>query len=134
MIKQKDEPAPEGKSGQAKRASPSGASQEQSGGGYDSAGRSATDREAERPPTLGAGDRSSATRASVALSRRKRRYLIGRRSMMGIAWNAEDPYIEKLALMEGVEVIHRLRRRTAQTPAAGAGTAPAEIVSVLADE
>jgi subtilisin family serine protease len=53
---------------------------------------------------------------------------------MGIGWNSEDPFIEKLARMEGVEVIHRLRPRTFRTPAAEAGAAASEIVSVLADE
>jgi subtilisin len=52
---------------------------------------------------ISAGDKTSAT-----VVRRKQRYLIGFRSLPGITSLPSDPFFERLAQMDGVEIIRRL--------------------------
>jgi hypothetical protein len=84
--------------------------------------------------TLGANDKTSAT-----VVHRKQRYMIGFRALPGITHLPSDPFLERLAQMEGVEIIRRLGPRSSQppavAPAAAAPTAAAqEIVVALMDE
>jgi hypothetical protein len=61
--------------------------------------------QSKKPPAqsaTGTGDRASAT-----VVRRKQRYLIGFRSLPGIMSPPGDPFLERLAQMDGVEIIRR---------------------------
>jgi hypothetical protein len=86
------------------------------------------------------GSRSgTADKTSAAVVRRKQRYLIGFRSLPGIASLATDPFVERLAQMDGVEITRRLRggglHAVGMTPTAGAATLAAqEIVVARMDE
>ena len=82
----------------------------------------------------GAGDKTSAT-----VVRRKQRYLIGFRSLPGIMSLPSDPFLERLAQMDNVEIIRRLPGNAAQTaPPASNGAAPtamsSETIVVRMDE
>jgi hypothetical protein len=57
-----------------------------------------------------AGDKTSAT-----VVRRKQRYLIGFRSLPGIVPPPSDPFLERLAQMDGVEIIRRLSSTAARS-------------------
>lgn len=110
MAEQKDDPNQVAKPGQSKRtASMSGA----------------TDQGAphERPPSdrVAGEDRSGAStgaaeKTSATVVRRKQRYLIGFRALAGIAVQPSDPFLERLAQLEGVEIIRRLRARGSPVP------------------
>lgn len=110
MAEQKDDPNQVVKPGQSKRtASMSGA----------------TDQGAphERPPSdrVAGEDRSGAStgaaeKTSATVVRRKQRYLIGFRALAGIAVQPSDPFLERLAQLEGVEIIRRLRARGSPVP------------------
>lgn len=104
------------------RRTASGAAQDQSSGGDRSAGErsgSPTGLD-EKPP------------ASVA--RRKQRYLIGVRSLPGLNASSADPFLERLALMDGVEIVRRLRPRGSQALAAANGSPASEIIVARIDE
>ncbi len=113
------------KSGQSKKAPQSSGSGQpllavdrQDGGGYSAEG--------------GADDKSF-----VTVVRRKQRYLIGFRRPPGIrnGPRAADPFIERLAQMEGVEIIRRLQSHAEVAESAGNSPAPAaETVVVRMDE
>jgi subtilisin len=80
--------------------------------------------------TAGTADKISAT-----VVRRKQRYLIGFRSLPGAAPVPSDPFLERLAEMDGVEIIRRLRGRDDRPAAAAPGAPPAgEIVVARMDE
>ncbi len=66
------------------------------------------DRSGSRP---GSADKTSAT-----VVRRRQRYLIGFRSLPGMAPSPSDPFLEKLAEMEGVEITRHLRGGGLQAP------------------
>jgi len=61
--------------------------------------------------TTGSADKTSAT-----VVRRKQRYLIGFRVLPGMRQPPSDPYIERLAKMDGVEIIRRVQGRGPQKP------------------
>jgi subtilisin len=83
----------------------------------------------------GAGDKTSAT-----VVRRKQRYLIGFRSLPGIMPLPSDPFFERLAQMDNVEIIRRLPGNGAQATSltSNAAAAPTpmltETVVVRMDE
>src|SRR3982074_647510 len=62
--------------------------------------------------TLGANDKASAT-----VVHRKQRYMIGFRALPGITQLPSDPFLERLAQMEGVGNIRRLGPPSSPPPA-----------------
>jgi subtilisin len=79
-----------------------------------------------------AQDRGSASESPVqespaAVVRRKQRYLIGFRSLPGLAPLQPDPFLDRLSHMEGVEIIRRLRGN-------GSPIAQSEVVVARMDE
>ena len=83
-----------------------------------------------------AHDRGSASESTVqespaAVVQRKQRYLIGFRSLLGIGPLQPDPFLDRLAHMEGVEIIRRLRGHAAA--AFDAQTSMHPQASLLAD-
>ena len=71
------------------------------------------DTQEDRAESTGAPDRTS----SATLVRRKQRYLIGFRSLPGFTQLGNDPFLERLAQMGGVQIIRRLGGfETAATP------------------
>lgn len=123
MADKRDDSDQTGKIAQApQRRTASGAAQDQSSGGDRAAGEkpgSSTGVD-EKPP------------ASVA--RRKQRYLIGLRSLPGLNASSADPFLERLALMDGVEIVRRLRPRGPQALAAANGSPASEIIVARIDE
>jgi subtilisin len=87
----------------------------------------ATDPEDKPGSTVGTADKTSAT-----VVRRKQRYLIGFRSLPGNLSLSSDPFLDRLAQTEGVEIIRRLRRPTPTT--AVPTTMPPEILVARMDE
>ena len=75
------------------------------------------------------GSRSGSTdKGTAAVARRKQQYLIGFRSLPGMASPTGDPFLERLAQMEGVEIVRRLSGRSQTAAAASAVAAPAAAV------
>jgi subtilisin len=124
MIEQKDDPVQAAKSAPSRRANPS------------QVGASAERPESGERPTQERleGFKSPLDKPSLESSRGKQRYLIGRRPMAGIASNAADPFFERLATMEGVEILRRLRPRALQASNGGAVAGASEIVLAETDE
>jgi subtilisin len=119
MAEQKDELGQSAKLAQSRKAA-------QSSG--------ATDQEDKPGTTAGTADKTSAT-----VVRRKQRYLIGFRSLPGHLSPSSDPFLDRLAQMDGVEIIRRLRRPTAPATAMAPTTAapttmPPEILVARMDE
>jgi len=55
------------------------------------------------------GSRSgSADKGTAPVARRRQQYLIGFRSLPGMAAPTGDPFLERLAQMEGVDIVRRL--------------------------
>src|SRR5579863_2991124 len=108
MAEQKDDLGQTAKATQSKKPTQSGAAAEH----FAAADRVASDGRAESATS--APDRISAT-----VVRRKQRYLIGFRSLPGASPVLNDPFLERLAQMEGVEIIRRLPGRD-DRPAAAA--------------
>ena len=86
----------------------------------------------------GAGT-SADDKTSATVVRRKQRYLIGFRSLPSIMSLPSDPFFERLAQMDNVEIIRRLPGIAAQTsPLASNAAAPtvmtSEIMVVRMDE
>jgi subtilisin len=104
MAEQKDDPGQTAKSAYSKKPN-------QASGVSDAF--TTSDRVTGIGPGTGstAGDKTSAT-----VVRRKQRYLIGFRSLPGIAPLPSDPFLERLAQMDGVEIICRLPGSTSQAP------------------
>jgi subtilisin len=106
MAEQKDDPNQAAKIAQSKRtASTSGATDQAAAHERPASGASA-----------GAAEAGAADKTSAAVVRRKQRYLIGFRTLAGIAAQPSDPFLERLAQMEGVEIIRRLRARGSPIP------------------
>ena len=125
MAEQKDDLSQTAKATQSKKPTQSSGTVEP----FAAADRVASDGRAES--TTGAADRISAT-----VVRRKQRYLIGFRSLPGAAPVPSDPFLERLAQMDGVEIIRRLRGRDDRPAAAapGPGAPASEIVVARMDE
>jgi subtilisin len=119
MAEQKDDPSQAAKFAQSKKATQSSGATEQF------AGNTGDDRPGSASSTA---DKTSAT-----VVRRKQRYLIGFRALPGIAPLPSDPFLERLAQMDGVEIIRRLRAQGSQAPAS-APAAEHEIVVARMDE
>jgi subtilisin family serine protease len=64
----------------------------------------------DAPARAGAADPAGAAdKTSATVVRRKQRYLIGLRILTGIAASPNDPFLESLAQMEGVDIVRRIR-------------------------
>src|SRR3981189_3445625 len=112
----------------------------------DDPGQTAVSADAKKPIQAGGGgvaeDESSRTgdKTSATVVRRKQRYLIGFRSLPGIMSLPGDPFLERLAQMDGVEIIRRLPGLASMdpmNPAPALSSAPAvssETVVVRMDE
>jgi len=131
MAEQKDNLGPTAKSAQSKRPSQAN----QTSGVPDAFAASdhlAADDKPESP--LGAAG-SAGEKTSATVVRRKQRYLIGFRSLPGITSVLGDPFFERLAQMEQVEIIRRLpATQAAPLSNAAAHTAMSETVVVRMDE
>jgi hypothetical protein len=70
--------------------------------------------QAAKPTQSKKPDQSSGPddKTSAAVVSRKQRYLIGFRSLLGMRPLTSDPYIERLAQMDGVEIIRRVPGRS----------------------
>jgi subtilisin len=133
MAEQKDDPGQSAKLTQSKRATQAGGATEP----FAAQNGTAQDRVT--------GDDSSGSRtgtadkASATVVRRKQRYLIGFRSLPGMALPPNDPFLERLAQMDGVEITRRLKggglQNAAMTsPGAAPSAAASEIVVARMDE
>lgn len=138
MAEQKDDPGQSAKLTQSKRATQASGATEplaaQNGTAQDRV--TADDSSGAR---TGAADRTSATVTSATVVRRKQRYLIGFRSLPGIALPPSDPFLERLAQVDGVEITRRLKGGGTQTAgmtptAAAQATSVADIVVARMDE
>jgi subtilisin len=89
-----------------------------------------------RTATSGAGQDQSvgAEKPPASVARRKQRYLIGFRSLPGLTATSADPFLERLALMDGVEIVRRLRPRGPQALATANGAPVSEIIVAKIDE
>jgi subtilisin len=126
MAEQKDDSGQTAKSAQSKRTS-------QAGGVSDAFTTS------DRITGNGPGSASAGDKTSAAVVRRKQRYLIGFRSLPGISALPSDPFLERLAQMDGVDIIRRLPASAPQAPpiastAAAPSSASSEIMVVRMDE
>jgi subtilisin len=133
MAEQKEDPGQAAKLTQSKRATQaSGATEAFAAQNGTSQDRVTGDE--------GSGSRTgTADKNSATVVRRKQRYLIGFRSLPGIASPPSDPFLERLAEMDGVEITRRLKGSGLQsarmTPATAAPTtASQETVVALMDE
>ena len=132
MAEQKDDPGQAAKLTQSRRATQAGAAAEpltaQNGAAQDRI--TEDDRSGSR---TGSADKTPAT-----VVRRKQRYLIGFRSLPGIASLPGDPFLERLGQMDGVEITRHLKGRGLQTagmaPIAGAPAAAAAQAAAAAPE
>jgi subtilisin len=137
MAEQKDDPSQTAKLAQSRKTAATSGPTDQAAAQE----RSVSDRVAgddRSGASAGAADKTPAT-----VVRRKQRYLIGFRAFAGIAAQPSDPFLEtdpfleRLAQMEGVEIIRRLRARGAPVPV-GSQMAPAsslqEILVARMDE
>src|SRR5258706_207553 len=137
MAEQKDDPGQAAKLTQSKRATQaSGAAEPFSA--FSAQNGTAQDRVAgdDGPGSrIGAAEKNSAT-----VVRRKQRYLIGFRSLPGIGSPPSDPFLDRLAQMDGVEITRRLKggdlQAAGMTPTAGAmpTAAAQEIIVARMDE
>jgi subtilisin len=128
MAEQKDDPGQAAKLTQSRRATQASGAAEP----FTTQNGSALDRVTEDDRSgsrTGTADKNSAT-----VVRRKQRYLIGFRSLPGIASLSSDPFLERLAQMDGVEITRRLKggslQSTGMTPTAGTPTTAAQEVVV----
>jgi subtilisin len=75
----------------------------------DDPGQTAKSAQSKKPSQASsANDALNGNGPSAAVVRRKQRYLIGFRSLPGIASPPGDPFLERLAQMDGVDIIRRL--------------------------
>jgi subtilisin family serine protease len=128
MAEQKDDPGQAAKLTQSRRATQASGAAEP----FTTQNGSALDRVTEDDRS---GSRTgTADKNSAAVVRRKQRYLIGFRSLPGIASLSSDPFLERLAQMDGVEITRRLKggslQSTGMTPTAGTPTTAAQEVVV----
>jgi subtilisin len=124
MVEQKDDPNQAAKSVQSKRTASTGGATEQAA----APARAASDR-------VAGDDRSGASaggadKGSASVVRRKQRYLIGFRALAGFAAQPGDPFLDRLAQMEGVEIIRRLRTRRSSGAMDGPMAAVAPVSSL----
>src|SRR5579859_2575990 len=128
MAEQKDDPGHAAKLTQSRRAAQASGAAEP----FAAQNGTALDREDDKSGSSGSRT-GTADKNSATVVRRKQRYLIGFRSLPGIASLPSDPFLERLAQMDGVEITRRLRGGGLQ--AAGmATTAAHEVVVAQMDE
>src|ERR1700694_100493 len=123
MAEQKDDPGQSAKLTQSKRATRGSGATEPFAAQNGTAQDRVTEDDSSGSRT-GTADKTSAT-----VVRRKQRYLIGFRSLPGIALPPSDPFLERLAQMDGVEITRRLKGVGVQT-AGMTPTAPAPATAV----
>ncbi len=134
MAEQKDDPGQAAKPTQSKRATQASGATEPFATQNGTAQDRVTGDESPGSRT-GTADKTTAT-----VVRRKQRYLIGFRSLPGMAsLSGSDPFLERLAEMDGVEITRRLRGGGLQAPgtppsATAPTTAAQEIVVARMDE
>ncbi len=132
MAEQKDNSGQTAKSAQSKRPSQTS--------GVQDAFAASDHLAAEDKPDAAAGPGASAgDKASATVVRRKQRYLIGFRSLPGSLSLPSDPFLERLAQMDNVEIIRRLPGSAAQAAPLTSNAAPptamlSETVVVRMDE
>ena len=129
MAEQKDDPAQAAKQAQSKRATQASGTEPLAAQHGVVQDRGTGDDDRSVAPRHGAADKNSAT-----VVRRKQRYLIGFRSLPGFVLPPSDPFLERLAQMEGVEITRRLRggesrQRGGGSPAPGMTRAVAEPIA-----
>src|SRR6266851_3814494 len=128
MAEQKDDPGQAAKLTQSRRATQAGAAAEPLTAQNGTAQDRVTDDDRSGSRT-GTADKNPAT-----VVRRKQRYLIGFRSLPGIASLPGDSFLERLTQMDGVEITRRLRGGASQAagmaPTAGVPTTAAQEVVV----
>jgi subtilisin len=137
MAEQKDDPGQLAKLTQSKRATQASGATEP----FAAQNGTAQDRAQDRVTADdSSGSRTgTADKASAAVVRRKQRYLIGFRSLPGMPLPPSDPFLERLAQMDGVEITRRLKggglHNAGMMPAgAPPSTAASEIVVARMDE
>jgi len=133
MAEQKDDPGQAAKLTQSKRATQASGATEPSAVQNETAQDRVTGDDKSGSRT-GTADKTTAT-----VVRRKQRYLIGFRSLPGMASLSSDPFLERLAQLDGVEITRRLRGGGLQAPgtppsATAPTTAAQEIVVARMDE
>jgi len=133
MAEQKDDPGQAAKLTQSRRATQAGAAAEPLTAQNGTAQDRVTDDDRSGSRT-GTADKNPAT-----VVRRKQRYLIGFRSLPGIASLSSDPFLERLAQLDAVEITRRLKGGGLQAPgtppsATAPTTAAQEIVVARMDE
>ncbi len=106
MAEQKDDPGQTARSAQSRKPSQSSGMAEP----FAASERITADGSGS---TAATGDKTSAT-----VVRRKQRYLVGFRSRPGVTPVPGDPFLDRLAQMDGVEIIHRMTSSTAAVPTA----------------
>jgi len=122
MAEQKDDPGQAAKLTQSKRATQASGATEP----FAAQNATAQDRAQDRVT----GDDSPGSRTGTAdkttatVVRRKQRYLIGFRSLPGMASLSSDPFLERLAQLDGVEITRRLRGGGLQASSSLCSSAP----------
>jgi len=125
MADHKDDFAPTAKLAQSKK--PASATSSLDTGGDNVAGvRAGGERSASQN---GVNEKSP-----VSVIRRKQRYLIGLRSMPAIASGHGEAFLDRLNLMEGVQIVRKMRPRGDQAYASAEFTSTQDIVVVQMDE
>jgi subtilisin len=125
MADHKDDAAQMAKLAQSRK--PASATSSSDTGGDSVAGvRAGSERAA---PQNGVNEKSS-----VSVVRRKQRYLIGLRSMPVIASGQGEAFLDRLNLMDGVQVVRKLRPRGDPAYTAAQFTSTQDIVVVQMDE
>jgi hypothetical protein len=135
MAEQKDNLGQTAKSAQSKRPNQTN----QSSGVPDAFAASDHLAGDDRPDAAPGAGTSAGDKTSATVVRRKQRYLIGFRSLPGIMSLPSDPFFERLAQMDNVEIIRRLPGNAAQasTPTSNSAAPTAtssETIVVRMDE
>lgn len=123
MSDPKDEPAQAVRLTQAKKSAP-GANSLDTGGDH-----AAGLRGAARTASQTGIDRPTAT-----VTRRKQRYLIGLRSVPGIVLGQSAAFLDRLTLMDGVQIVRKLCSRSSPAYAAEGAISAQDIMIVQMDE
>ncbi len=125
MAEQKDISGQTAKSAQSKRPNHT----HQSSGAPDAFTASDQLVGDDRPESATGAGSSAGDKISATVVRRKQRYLIGFRSLPGSMSLPNDPFIERLAQMDSVEIIRRLPGAAARAAPLTNAAAPASAMS-----
>lgn len=129
MANQKDDPAQSAKLLQSRKPTPATGTSDT--GGERAAGVRADTEHSEHSSTQNSVNEK---KASVSVGQRKQRYLIGLRSMPAFASAPREAFLDRLELMEGVQIVRKLRPRSAATHAPAAFASTLGMVVALIDE